>query len=49
VGPFVVLDRIGQIGVQGFGRSLGQAFSRAARGVSSLMVELESIEERECC
>ena len=47
MGSFVVLDHIGEIGVQGYGRSLGQAFSQAARGMFSLMVELESIEERE--
>ena len=47
MGSFQILEHTGEIGILAYGRTLAQAFSQAARGMFSFMVELDYVEERE--
>lgn len=45
--PYEILDHTADAGVRGIGASLEEAFSEAARGTFSLMVDLSQVEPRE--
>ena len=47
MGSFQILEHTGEIGVLAHGETLEQAFSHAAKGMFSFMVELRAVEERE--
>ena len=46
-GGFELLDHTGEVGVSATGRDLREAFAQAARGMFSIIVELEDVEEIE--
>lgn len=45
--PFDILEHTGEAGVIAYGGTLAEAFSSAALGLFSTMVDLESVQERE--
>ncbi len=45
--PFEILEHEADAGVRGIGRTLEEAFSEGARGMFSLMVELERVSPKE--
>ena len=47
MGSFQILDHTGEVGILAHGESLAEAFSQIAEGMYSLMVGLETIQERE--
>ena len=47
MGSFEILEHTGEIGVLALGETRAEAFAQAARGMFSIMVSLDAIEERE--
>jgi SHS2 domain-containing protein len=45
--PFEILEHEADAGVRGIGRTIEEAFSEGARGMFSLMVELERVSPKE--
>ena len=47
MGSFQILEHTGEIGLLAHGRTPAETFSQAAKGMFSIMVELDAVEERE--
>lgn len=47
MGSFQILEHTGEIGILAHGITPSEAFSQAAKGMFSIVVDLESVEERE--
>lgn len=46
--PYAYLDHEADMGIQGFGDSLAEAFAEGARAMFGIMADLETIQPREC-
>lgn len=47
MGGFQILEHTGEVGVLARGETLAEAFSQAAKGMFSIIAELEAVDERE--
>ncbi len=47
MGSFQILEHTGEIGILAYGNTAVQAFSQAARGMFSFMIDLDAVEEHE--
>ena len=47
MGSFEILEHTAEIGILAHGKTAAQAFSQAARGMFSIIVELDAVEEKE--